>query len=58
MINYLIHYSYEDFIMGYKPADNGFKLKTGIFYDFCKKAEKNPKKKYFFIYELYNIFES
>ena len=48
------NYSYEDFIMGYKPADNGFKLKTGIFYDFCKKAEQNSDKKYFFIIDEIN----
>lgn len=48
------NYSYEDFIMGYKPADNGFKLKTGIFYDFCKKAEQVPDKKYFFIIDEIN----
>ena len=47
-------YSYEDFIMGYKPSDKGFQLKTGIFYNFCKKAEKNPNKKYFFIIDEIN----
>ena len=26
-------YSYEDFIMGYKPCENGFALKTGLFHD-------------------------
>lgn len=26
------NYSYEDFIMGYKPQDEGFKLTNGIFY--------------------------
>lgn len=34
-------YSYEDFIMGYKPTDEIFELKTGIFYNFCKKAEND-----------------
>ncbi|MGN0495652.1 MAG: AAA family ATPase [Lachnospiraceae bacterium] len=49
-------YSYEDFIMGYKPVDEGFKLKTGSFYNFCKKAEKDndPQSKYFFIIDEIN----
>jgi len=47
-------YSYEDFIMGYKPTDNGFKLKTGVFYNFCKKAEKDKEHKYFFIIDEIN----
>lgn len=50
------NYSYEDFIMGYKPNDEGFELKTGVFYDFCKKAEADTNKnsKYFFIIDEIN----
>mgnify|MGYP001941709876 FL=1 len=29
-------YSYEDFMMGYKPVEDGFELKYGIFYRFCQ----------------------
>ena len=47
-------YSYEDFIMGYKPTNNGFELKIGVFYNFCKKAEKDPEHKYFFIIDEIN----
>lgn len=47
-------YSYEDFIMGYKPTNNGFELKTGIFYNFCKKAEKDLEHDYFFIIDEIN----
>lgn len=47
-------YSYEDFIMGYKPTRNGFDLKSGVFYDFCKKAENDSKHKYFFIIDEIN----
>ncbi len=48
-------YSYEDFIMGYKPTSNGgFELKKGIFYKFCKEAEKSPSKNYFFIIDEIN----
>ncbi|MBP3399609.1 MAG: AAA family ATPase, partial [Erysipelotrichaceae bacterium] len=48
------NYSYEDFIMGYKPDEEGFKLTPGIFYRFCKKAENHPNEKYFFIIDEIN----
>ena len=47
-------YSYEDFIMGYKPKKEGFELRTGVFYNFCKKAEKDLEHKYFFIIDEIN----
>lgn len=47
-------YSYEDFIMGYKPDGNGFSLKKGIFYDFCIKANEDPDNDYFFIIDEIN----
>ena len=47
-------YSYEDFIMGYKPVDNGFELKYGIFYRFCQKAANQPDKEFFFIIDEIN----
>lgn len=48
------NYSYEDFIMGYKPNGDGFELKEGIFYKFCCKAESHPDEKYFFIIDEIN----
>ena len=48
------NYSYEDFVMGYKPNDNGFELKKGIFYSFCQKAASDPEKDYFFIIDEIN----
>lgn len=48
------NYSYEDFIMGYKPDGNGFRLKNGIFYDFCRKAAEDPQRDYFFIIDEIN----
>lgn len=54
MVQFHQNYSYEDFIMGYKPTDNGFVLKTGVFYDFCKKAERDLEHKYFFIIDEIN----
>lgn len=48
------NYSYEDFIMGYKPDEKGFKLQNGIFYKFCLAASNDPKRDYFFIIDEIN----
>ena len=49
------NYSYEDFVMGYKPNDEGgFELKNGIFYRFCKRAAADSDNKYFFIIDEIN----
>ena len=48
------NYSYEDFIMGYKPDKEGFELKYGVFYRFCQKAIMNPDRDYFFIIDEIN----
>ena len=48
------NYSYEDFVLGYKPNETGFYLKKGVFYLFCKKAEKDKDRDYFFIIDEIN----
>ena len=48
------NYSYEDFIMGYKPDGNGFKLTEGIFYEFCQRANEDRNRDYFFIIDEIN----
>jgi len=48
------NYSYEDFVMGYKPSDDGFELKYGIFYRFCQKVANQPDKDFFFIIDEIN----
>lgn len=48
------NYSYEDFVMGYRPSGDSYELKYGIFYQFCKKAENQPDKKFFFIIDEIN----
>lgn len=48
------NYSYEDFIMGYKPCEDGFILSKGVFYEFCKKAEADKDRPYFFIIDEIN----
>ena len=48
------NYSYEDFVMGYKPVENGFELRNGIFYRFCQRAANQPDKDFFFIIDEIN----
>jgi len=50
------NYSYEDFMMGYKPNDDGgFDMLTGVFYNYCKKATAADRDKpYFFIIDEIN----
>lgn len=54
MVQFHQSYSYEDFIMGFRPSENGFELKRGAFYNFCKEAEKDRDNKYFFIIDEIN----
>lgn len=54
MVQFHQSYSYEDFIMGYRPAENGFKLEKGVFYNFCKEAEADSDNDYFFIIDEIN----
>lgn len=56
MIQFHQSYSYEDFIMGYRPNENGFELKRGVFYKFCEDARNNKDKesKYFLIIDEIN----
>ena len=48
------NYSYEDFILGYKPTEDGFALREGIFYRFCVRAGNEPDKPFFFIIDEIN----
>ncbi len=48
------NYSYEDFMMGYKPVNDSFELKYGIFYRFCQKASNQPDDNFFFIIDEIN----
>ena len=54
MIQFHRSYSYEDFIEGYRPTENGFTIKKGSFYKFCKLAEDDDENDYFFIIDEIN----
>lgn len=48
------NYSYEDFVMGYRPTEDGFELRNGIFYRFCQRAASRPDEDFFFIIDEIN----
>ena len=54
MVQFHQSYSYEDFIMGFRPSERGFELKRGAFYNFCKDAEIDSENEYFFIIDEIN----
>lgn len=56
MVQFHQSYSYEDFIEGFRPSSdsNGFEIKKGSFYNFCKKAADDSEHDYFFIIDEIN----
>ncbi len=54
MVQFHQSYSYEDFIQGYRPSKDGFELENGVFYKFCKAAEEDNERLYFFIIDEIN----
>lgn len=55
MVQFHQSYSYEDFVMGYKPNEKGgFDLEKGVFYSFCRRAKEHPDSSYFFIIDEIN----
>lgn len=48
-------YSYEDFIMGYRPNEQGgFERRRGSFYNFCRTAADDGERDYFYIIDEIN----
>ncbi len=48
-------YSYEDFMQGIRPAVSGeFKVRNGIFYNFCERARENSEEAFVFIIDEIN----
>lgn len=47
-------YSYEDFVEGFRPTEQGFKLEFGKFVQFCRRAEADPNNTYVFVIDEIN----
>lgn len=55
MIQFHQSYSYEDFIEGFRPNEDGkFDIEKGVFYNFCIKAQNNPNEDYYMIIDEIN----
>jgi len=58
MVQFHQSYAYEDFIQGYRPDTtegvSGFKLKNGVFYRFCRRAQQEPDKRFVFVIDEIN----
>jgi 5-methylcytosine-specific restriction protein B len=54
MIQFHQSYAYEDFIQGFRPTENGFARKDGIFVRFCKRASLDQDSTYVFIIDEIN----
>ena len=47
-------YSYEDFILGFRPNGTGFELKPGIFYRFCQQKASTDNRTHVFVIDEIN----
>ena len=54
MVQFHQSYSYEDFVQGYRPSGQGFRLKNGLFHEFCDKARNDPGNTYVFVIDEIN----
>jgi len=55
MIQFHQSYSYEDFMQGYRPIeDGGFARRNGVFYEFARRAQRDDANNYFFIIDEIN----
>lgn len=54
MVQFHQSYSYEDFVLGYRPSEGGLKLKKGLFLEFCRRAARDPDTPHVFIIDEIN----
>ena len=54
MVQFHQSYAYEDFVQGYRPSGDGFRLRDGIFFQFCAKAKRDLSQDYVFIIDEIN----
>ena len=55
MVQFHQSYAYEDFVQGWRPTETGgFTLRSGVFLEFCKRAEAHGDRPYVFIIDEIN----
>lgn len=54
MVQFHQSYAYEDFVQGWRPDANGFRLCNGVFYRFCDRARSRPEEPFVFIIDEIN----